>query len=84
MKPLYISESLWTAVRELFEIYKNTTFTENEGSKTAQLKGVLGNEIVDSFSFRTCVNPKLSKQESGETNIAYQSLTAQDLLKILC
>ena len=46
--------------------------------KSAKIKNLLGSEIVDSFNFRTCVNPKLKKLDSGETKIVYQSLTAQE------
>ena len=46
--------------------------------KSAKIKNLLGSRIVDSFNFRTCVNPKLTRQNSGETKIVYQSLTAQD------
>ena len=46
--------------------------------KSAKIKNLLGSRVVDSFNFRTCVNPKLTRQNSGETKIVYQSLTAQD------
>ena len=46
--------------------------------KSVTIKNLLGSEIVKSFNFRTCVNPKLTKQNSGETKIVYQSLTAQE------
>ena len=52
---------------------------KNEDFKSMKIKNLLGSEIVDSFNFRTCVNPKLTKLDSGETKIIYQSLTAQDL-----
>ena len=45
------------------------------------LKNLLGKKTVESFSFRTCVKPKLSKNELGETNIIYESLTTQDSLQ---
>jgi len=50
---------------------------KSEDFKSLKIKNLLGSEIVESFNFRTCVNPKLTKQESGETRIIYQSLTAQ-------
>lgn len=67
-----------TAIQEEFGLYINETNLETGDSKTATVKKLLGSEVVKSFSFRTCVNPKLSKQESGETKIAYQSLTTQE------
>ena len=45
------------------------------------LKNLFGKKTVESFSFRTCVKPKLSKNELGETNIIYESLTTQDSLQ---
>ena len=48
--------------------------------KTSEI-GVLDSETVKSFSFRTCVNPKLIEQDSGETKIVYQSLTAKESLR---
>ena len=41
----------------------------------------MGSDLVKSFSFRTCVNPKLEKKDSGETKIVYQSLTAKESLQ---
>ena len=69
------------AVQEEFILYKNETNVETEDSKTSMVKKLLGSEIVKNFSFRTCVNPKLEKQDSGETKITYQSLTTQESLK---
>ena len=43
------------------------------------LKNLLGKNTVESFKFRTCVRPKLSENAFGETEIVYESLTAQDL-----
>ena len=65
----------------MFKINENKTLIDYEDTKTSELKNILGSEIVESFSFRTCVNPKLVKKDSGETNIVYQSLTAKDLLQ---
>ena len=45
------------------------------------MKNLFGKETVDSFKFRTCVKPKLSKNRLGETEIIYESLTAQDLFQ---
>ena len=50
---------------------------KSEDLKSSKIENLLGSEIVESFNFRTCVNPKLTKQDSGETRIIYQSLTAQ-------
>ena len=47
---------------------------------TNTLKKWLSNTTVESFRFRTCVKPKLSQNQFGETKIIYESLTAQDLL----
>ena len=41
------------------------------------MKRLFGSHIVESFRFRTCVNPKITK-ESGGTEIIYESLTAQE------
>ena len=51
---------------------------DTQDVKSVTIKNWLGSEIVESFNFRTCVNPKLTKQNSGETKIVYQSLTAQE------
>jgi len=48
---------------------------------TYTLKYLFGNKIVESFSFRTCVKPKLSENRFGQAEIIYESLTAQDLLR---
>ena len=45
------------------------------------LTNLLGKKTVESFSFRTCVKPKLLENRLGETEINYESLTAQDLLQ---
>ena len=44
------------------------------------MKNWLSNTTVESFRFRTCVKPKLSENSFGETEIIYESLTAQDSL----
>ena len=72
-------QSLETAVKALFNLYENETSVESTVSKgTNTLKEMLGNSTVESFSFRTCVKPILSENEFGETEIVYESLTAQD------
>ena len=75
------NESFETVVKELFNLYENTTSVDSTVSKsTDKLKKMLGNETVESFSFRTCVKPILTSNQFGETDIVYESLTAQDLL----
>ena len=72
-------ESFETVVKDLFDLYENETSVESTVSKgTNTLKKMLGNRTVESFSFRTCVKPILSQNEFGETQIVYESLTAQD------
>ena len=72
-------ESLGTAVKALFNLYKNETSVESTVSKgTNTLKKMLGNDTVESFSSRTCVKPILTQNKFGETGIVYESLTAQD------
>ena len=55
--------------------------TDAEVSKISKgtniMKRLFGSHIVESFRFRTCVNPKITK-ESGGTEIIYESLTAQE------
>ena len=53
-------------------------FLVSKGSYT--LKNLLGKKTIESFKFRTCVKPILSENRLGETEIVYESLTAQDLL----
>ena len=77
----YKHESRDTVVKELFNLYENTTSIESTVSKgTNTLKEMLGNKTVESFSFRTCVKPILTNNKFGETEIVYESLTAQDSL----
>ena len=40
------------------------------------MKNLFGTQIVETFRFRTCVDPKIT-EESGGTEIIYESLTAQ-------
>ena len=78
---LHLSWSLKTEVLELFDLYGNSSATDSyiaKGSDT--LKTWLSNTTVESFRFRTCVKPKLSENQFGETKIIYESLTAQDSL----
>ena len=71
-----------TEVLELFDLYGNSTTVDSTISKgTNTLKNLLSSETIKSFSFRTCVKPKLSKNEFGETEIIYDSVTAQDKLQ---
>ena len=53
-------------------------FLVSKGTNT--LKNLFGKQTVESFKFRTCVKPILSLNRLGETEIVYESLTAQDLL----
>ena len=67
-------------VKEIFSyLYGNKAAVNSTVLKgTSTIKNLLGNEIVESFSFRTCVNPKLLKNQLGETQIVYESLTTQE------
>ena len=67
-------------VKEIFSyLYGNKTAVNSTVLKgTSTIKNLLGNETVESFSFRTCVNPKLLKNQLGETQIVYESLTTQE------
>ena len=82
---LHLSWSLKPEVLELFDLYGNSNATESYVSKsTDTLKNWLSDKTVESFRFRTCVKPKLIVNQFGETEIIYESLTAQDpLLYIL-
>ena len=46
------------------------------------MKKLFGTQIVETFRFRTCVDPKIT-EESGGTEIIYESLTAQDFFQNL-
>ena len=71
----------WTEVLEIFDLYENSSAADSYISTgTNKLKTLLSSKTVESFEFRTCVKPKLSKNQFGETEIIYESLTAQDLL----
>ena len=66
----------------MFALNGTSLFVDSLVSKgTYTMKNFFGKKTVESFSFRTCVKPKLSKNPLGETEIIYESLTAQDLLK---
>ena len=78
----HLSWSLKTEVLELFDLYGNSSATDSYISKGSDtLKTWLSNTTVESFRFRTCVKPKLSENQFGETKIIYESLTAQDSLQ---
>ena len=72
--------SLLTAVQEIFNFNTNSTKADTKVSKISKgtniMKKVFGTQIVESFKFRTCVDPKIM-EESSETEIIYESLTAQ-------
>ena len=71
----------WTEVLEIFDLYENSSAADSYISTGAnKLKSLLSSKTVESFEFRTCVKPKLSKNQFGETEIIYESLTAKDLL----
>ena len=57
-----------------------------EGSKISKgtniMKRLFGSQIVESFRFRTCVDPEI-KKESAATEIIYESLTAQEFFQNL-
>ena len=72
-----IQSSVDYRYRESYE----TVFEDFLVSKgTNALKNLFGKKTVESFKFRTCVKPILSVNRLGETEIVYESLTAQDLL----
>ena len=72
-----------TAVEDLLALNgSSTAVVDGLVSKgTNTLKDLLGKNTVGSFKFRTCVKPKLSENRLGETEIIYESLTAQELLR---
>ena len=82
---LYLSWSLESEVLELFDLYGNSSTTESYVSKGSDtLKTWLSNTTIESFRFRTCVKPKLSENQFGETKIIYESLTSQDSVPNTC
>ena len=69
-------------VENLLSLNESSTVVESLVSKgTFKLKDLLGKKTIESFSFRTCVKPKLLENRFGDTEIIYESLTAQDLLQ---
>ena len=69
-------------VENLLSLNESSTVVESLVSKgTFKLKDLLGKKTIESFSFRTCVKPKLLENRFGDTEIIYESLTAQDLLR---
>ena len=74
-------ESYETVVEDLLALNGTSTVVDSLVSKgTYSLKNLLGKKTVESFQFRTCVKPKLSENRLGDTEIVYESLTAQDSL----
>ena len=79
---ILIHESLKTVVEDLLALNGSSAVVDSLASKgTYTLKNLLGRKTVESFNFRTCVKPKLSENRFGDTEIIYESLTAQDLLQ---
>ena len=77
-----IHESFKTVVEDLLALNGSSAVVDSLASKgTYTLKNLLGRKTVESFNFRTCVKPKLSENRFGDTEIIYESLTAQDLLQ---
>ena len=75
-------ESYETVVEDLFALNGTSAvvdFLVSKGSYT--LKNLFGKKTIESFKFRTCVKPILSENRLGETEIVYESLTAQDSLQ---
>ena len=74
--------SFKTVFEDLLALNGSSTVKDSLVSKgTYKLKDLLGEKTVESFSFRTCVKPKLSENRFGDTEITYESLMAQDLLQ---
>ena len=81
LREVFISWNLRPEVQDLFNLYENSTVEDSTISKgTKSLKNLLGNKTVEMFGSRTCVKPKILKNQLGETEIIYESLTAQDKL----
>ena len=79
---ILIHESFKTVVEDLLALNGSSAVVDSLASKgTYTLKNLLGRKTVESFNFRTCVKPKLSENRFGDTEIIYESLTAQDLLQ---
>ena len=76
-----IVTSYETVVEDLLSLSGSSAVVDFLVSKgTNSLKNLFGKQTVESFKFRTCVKPILSVNRLGETEIVYESLTAQDLL----
>ena len=74
-------ESFNIVFGDLIALNGSSTAVDSLVSKgTYTLKNLVGKKTVESFSFRTCVKPKLSENRFGDTEINYESLTAQDSL----
>ena len=70
-----------SSVQDIFnlEVSQKETSGGVIESTVDQMKRLLGADVVESFSFRTCVSAKLKKDEStGELQILYSSRTAQE------
>ena len=79
LREVFISWNLRPEVQDLFNLYENSTVEDSTISKgTKSLKNLLGKKTVEMFGSRTCVKPKILKNQLGETEIIYESLTAQD------
>ena len=76
-------ESFITVVDDILALNGSSVVVMNSlvSKGTYTLKYLFGNKIVESFSFRTCVKPKVSENRFGQAEIIYESLTAQDLLR---
>ena len=75
-------ESYETVVEDLLALNGTSAvvdFLVSKGSYT--LTNLFGKKTIESFKFRTCVKPILSENRLGETEIVYESLTAQDSLQ---
>ena len=66
---------------ELQFVEQNYSQSLNKNLKSTALKNLLGNDIVESFRFRTCVEPTLMETQFGATNLVYRSLTTKALFQ---
>ena len=79
---ILIHESFKTVVEDLLALNGTSTVMDSLVLKgTYTWKKLLGKKTVESFQLRTCVKTKLSENRLGDTEIIYESLTAQDLLQ---
>ena len=75
-------KSYKTVVENSISLNDNSAVVDSLVSEgTYTIKNLLGKKTIESFSFRTCVKPKLSENRFGDTEIIYESLTAQDQLQ---